>query len=260
MIDDNSGITEVAPFIGSLDDSRIKLIQNQTNFGVSKNFQFAIENSHEKLMTIMGCDDVLMPEYVDQCLRIHARFPEASYIQPGVVVIDEHGRTTAGITDVVKYLLKKRATRITPILSGERLAKSLATGCWTYFPSLCWRTDVVKKFGFDTDFSIVLDMDLQMRIIAEGGSLVVDDYPAFQYRRHRASASMSAAANGKRFDEESRLYRELTSRFLEIGWNKAARAAKLHLTSRLNAFLHLGLCLVNLKFQFVPTLFRYTFK
>lgn len=258
VIDDFTGRAELAPFISSLRDERIQLIQNPTNFGIAKNFQKAISLADEDLLTIMGCDDVLLPDYVGACLELFEKFPAASYFQPGVQVIDEKGEVNSGLTDRVKRRLMPQSS-FPVLLRGEQLARSLSTGCWTYFPSLCWNTAVIKQYGFRTDFSIVLDMDLQMRIIADGGSLVVDNQPVFQYRRHRASASMTAAMDGERFDEERRLYSELELSFAKRGWMKARKAAKLRLTSRLNAGLHLSMCLVTLKFSFVPQLWRHTF-
>ena len=258
VIDDFTGKVELASFISSLDDDRIQLIHNPKNFGISKNFQEAIALADQDLLTIMGCDDVLLPNYVGKCLELFENFPTASYIQPGVEVIDEQGEIHLGLTDRVKGKLMKQHS-YPAILEGELLARSLADGCWTYFPSLCWNTAVIKKYGFRFDFSIVLDMDLQMRIISAGGTLVVDNQPVFQYRRHRASASMSAAVDGKRFDEERRLYVELEQNFADKGWKKAERAAKWRLTSRFNSGLHLALCLVTCKFTFVPKLWRHTF-
>lgn len=258
VIDDFTGNVELAPFISSLGDERIQLIHNPKNFGIAKNFQEAIALADQDLLTIMGCDDVLLSDYVGKCLELFEKFPTASYIQPGVEVIDEKGNIHLGITDRVKRKLMNQPS-FPAVLEGENLARSLSDGCWTYFPSLCWNTAVIKKYGFRSDFSIVLDLDLQMRIICDGGTLVVDNQPVFQYRRHRASASMTAAVDGKRFNEERRLYAQLEQNFADKGWKKAGRAAKWRLTSRLNSGLHLALCLVTFKFAFVPKLWRHTF-
>lgn len=258
IIDDFSENEELYSFISCLSDERINLIRNERNFGIAKNFQEAIALADQDLLTIMGCDDVLLPDYVGKCLELFETFPTTSYIQPGVEVIDEKGNIHLGITDRVKRKLMNQPS-FPAVLEGEILARSLSDGCWTYFPSLCWSTAVIKKYGFRSDFSIVLDMDLQMRIICDGGTLVVDNQPVFQYRRHRASASMTAAVDGKRFDEERRLYAQLEQNFADKGWKKAGRAAKWRLTSRLNSGLHLALCLVTFKFAFVPKLWRHTF-
>lgn len=258
IIDDFTGEAELEPFVTSLQDERIQLIHNPENYGIAKNFQEALSLADEDLLTIMGCDDVMLPGYVHKCLELFKAFPTASYFQPGVEVIDENGYVHTGLTDKVKRKLMHQPS-FPQQLQGEILASSLSKGCWTYFPSLCWNTAVIKQYGFRADFSIVLDMDLQMRIISDGGSLVVDDQPVFQYRRHRGSASMTAAMDGKRFDEERRLYKELELTFAEKGWKRARKAAKRRLTSRLNSGLHLGLCLVTFKFSFVPKLWRHTF-
>ena len=65
--------------------------------------------------------------------------------------------------------------------------------------------------------------------------MVVSDKIVFQYRRHLASDSSIKALNGARFVEEAQLFADLAKEFSGMGWNKAARAAKLHLTSRLHS-------------------------
>jgi hypothetical protein len=69
--------------------------------------------------------------------------------------------------------------------------------------------------------------------------LVVDDRPIFQYRRHEASVSSSAASEGSRFAEEQGFFDRVAREFRERGWTTAARAARLRLSSRLNAVTRL---------------------
>jgi hypothetical protein len=119
----------------------------------------------------------------------------------------------------------------------------LLRGNWTYFPSICWRTAVLKKHGFRRDLDVTLDLALQLEIVADGGSLVVDSGAAseytFEYRRHDESVSSWTASNGSRFDEELSVFRWAEQKMTGLGWHRAARAARHHYSSRLNALSQL---------------------
>jgi len=61
----------------------------------------------------------------------------------------------------------------------------------------------------------------------------------FSYRRHDASVSSATAVNGTRFAEERAFFDEAERRCRALGWDRAARAARHHWSSRLNALTRL---------------------
>lgn len=236
VIDDRYPDPEPARYLRELDDPRIEYVLNEVNLGISGNFQRSVELATAPYTVIMGCDDIMLPGYVSHLTELARRFPDADYLQPGVRTIDGDGRPSAGLADRVKSALEPRGQRPL-VLSGEELAVSLLRGNWTYFPSLCWRTDVLSRHGFDARYDIVLDLALQVSIIADGGSLVLDDRTVFEYRRHRASASTWTSSDNKRFAEEKQFFVDTADRMAALGWRRAARTSRAHLTSRLNAGL-----------------------
>jgi hypothetical protein len=189
-------------------------------------------------MVVMGCDDLLEPDYLARLRELLTRHPDVDYVQPGVGVIDDEDRPILPLADRVKgFYRPRRADELE--LTGEDLARSLLRGNWTYFPSICWRTQTIRRHGFRPQYEIVLDLALQLDIALDGGTLLVDDDQTFLYRRHAASASSTAAVDGSRFDEESAFFRDAAARTAALGWRRAARAARLHLSSRLNAVTQL---------------------
>jgi hypothetical protein len=81
----------------------------------------------------------------------------------------------------------------------------------------------------------VLDLDLYLRMLLEGATLVLVEETCFEYRRHTASLSSTEAATGGRFREELSFFVDARGLALAHGWDRAARAADVHLTSRLHA-------------------------
>jgi len=220
--------------VSSLDDERIVYTRNAENLGVSGNFSRAVELVESEYFVLMGCDDLLEPAYIATMKAAIERHPGASYLQPGVTVIDDAGAESLPLPDRVKTWYRPRG-EAELVLTQERLAVSLLRGNWTYFPSIVWRTEAVRAHGFDPAFEVVLDLALQLDLVLDGGSLVVLPDRIFRYRRHAGSVSSWTATDGSRFDEERTFFLATAATLRERGWNRAARVAAAHWSSRLNA-------------------------
>ena len=234
IIDDRYPGERHLAYLGGISDPRVHYVVNDRNLGVSGNFQRAIDLAESPWMIVMGCDDLLLPDYIARMRELLTRHGGVDYVQPGVGVIDDDDRRILPLGDRVKALYRPRRTHEVE-LAGAALARSLLRGNWTYFPSICWRTETIRRHGFRTDYEIVLDLALQLDIAVSGGTLLIDDDETFLYRRHRASASSTSAVDGTRFDEERAFFRDAAARTSALGWASAARAARAHLSSRLNA-------------------------
>jgi hypothetical protein len=134
---------------------------------------------------------------------------------------------------------------------------SLLHGNWTYFPSLCWRTDVIRRIGFRPDFNVVQDLALLMDVLLDDGALALHPTVAFQYRRHAGSDSAVKTLGGSRFDEEKRYFELIAGTLAERGLPRAARAARGHVTSRLHAAALLPLAARNRDRAAVARLLRH---
>ncbi|WP_238412161.1 glycosyltransferase family 2 protein [Saccharothrix deserti] len=234
--DSDTDDTDLPEWFGSLDDPRVRYLSNEHNLGINANFQKCLDLAERDFLVIMGSDDAMLPNYVSTVRRATRRFPDADVVQPGVEVIDGSGRVVHPLTDRVKRGLYAPGTA-PRLLDGEDLAVSLLRGNWTYFPSLCWRRAAVKDIGFRRGLSVVLDLALMLDLLKRGGQLAVVPDVCFQYRRHEGSLSSSLACLGGRFTEEHDFFLGVAEHMDRIGWHRAARAARLHLSSRLHALL-----------------------
>ena len=89
--------------------------------------------------------------------------------------------------------------------------------------------------------------------------MVIDPTLSFLYRRHSASDSSVRALDGRRFDEERSFFEGQAVRFKTLGWEKAARAASFHTTSRLNAATLILKSVSKGKVDSVPRLAKHIF-
>ena len=236
IIDDGYPDQSLPGYFGTLAarDPRITYVRNEDNLGANGNYRKSLTFVQHELAVVMGADDVMLKNYIETVVAAHEQFPSAQIIQPGVEVIDEHNQPGMGLVDRMKRIYSPRVQG-RRLLSGEPLAITLMRGNWLYFPSICWKSDSLVAMNFREGLNVTQDLALALDLIKAGGSLVIDSTICFQYRRHRESDSSWRALEGTRFIEEREFLTAMAQEFDAVGWHRAARTARLHLSSRLHA-------------------------
>lgn len=218
--------------------TQVRLIRHDTNHGVAATFNHALQLAQDQasgphdLVTLLGSDDILHPDYCEATLAAGQRAREPFFaIQPHVTVMDADGQPSRPLADQVKYWLRPRNK---DYVTGQTLAASLAIGNWLYFPSLAWRITAIKNSRFNTALHTTMDLDFIFDQIAKGRGVLLIGAPLFSYRRHEASVSSQTSASGSRFTEEHQLHLWWSDEFARRGWYWAALCAFGHPTSRLH--------------------------
>ncbi|MCC2029341.1 glycosyltransferase [Microbacterium sp. YMB-B2] len=234
IIDDCYPDESVAARLSAETDPRITYLRNPANLGITENYREAIRRATASHITILGCDDLLHPNYVDVILGAIDRHPAADVIQPGTQVIDEHGSVIRPLADRVKrsVLTPRGGERV---LAGEQMATSLLRGDWLYWPSLTFRTETLRRIDFREGLPIIQDLALLIDIAFDGGALVYTPELAFSYRRHGSSASQKTLLDGRRFRDERSYYKLARELAKKRGWRRTARVARVRLLGRLHA-------------------------
>jgi glycosyltransferase involved in cell wall biosynthesis len=246
VLDDGYPDPEPSTWLRSLaeSDPRIVYMRNETNLGANGNYRRALTMASSEMFVMMGADDIMLPNYLGVIADAAERHRGIDVFQPGVEVIDEKDRVYRPLTDRVKRWYAPRVDGYL-ILQGQQMAVSLSRADWAYFPSIAWRTATVQRIGFREGLDVVQDLALMLDICTSGGSMLVIDERAFRYRRHAGSDSSIRALDGRRFAEERRFFLAEAECFAKLGWAKAARVARLHLSSRLHALTVMGTALLR---------------
>jgi glycosyltransferase involved in cell wall biosynthesis len=253
VIDDAYPDKAFGRWVLSLNDSRVEYVRNDSNLGIVANFQKSIELSRAEHLVIMGCDDAMLPQYIAHMAEMVKNDPDAAFYHPGSEIIDADGNVVRTLVDLAKAFYRPRVREQTAI-GGEDLARSLMRGVWTNFPAIVWRRDIVASIGFDTRFVTVQDVALMIDIILAGGHLSLDERVVFRYRRHAGSVSSYRAVEGSRFLEERAFFEHTAHRLEAIGWTRAARAARNHLSSRVLAAVQIPAAIAHRDGAAVKTL------
>jgi GT2 family glycosyltransferase len=233
LLDDGPADDALRAWVEGL-DPRVTYRHNPTRLGINRNFQQCCDAADSPLVVVLGADDVLEPTYVGAMVAAAESDPGSAFFQPEVTVIDSDGKPVVGPADRVKAWLAPAAPAL---LEGEELAASLLRGNWMYFPSVVFRTEVLRRHGFREGLDIVLDLDLYLRMLLDGERLALVPGRLFRYRRHEESLSSAERFSGGRFAEEAAFFAEADEALRSRGWTAAARQARLHATSRLHALM-----------------------
>lgn len=260
VVDDAYPGHEIQDFLTGITDPRVKYVRKEENAGITENYRTCVAMATQEVLVILGCDDILLPNYVSTILEAHRQYPGAALIQPGVQVIDEAGRVVVTLVDAVKQMLIKPRGRGRQVLvSGEAIASNLMHGDWLYWPSLAFRTDRIRQVDFRDGFPIIQDLALIMDMIYNRDRLLIEPTVCFQYRRHSNSASSTKLVDGSRFAGEREYFAVAAAQAEELGWHKAARSARLRLTSRAHAASLLPKAILNMNSSAAKALVRHTF-
>ena len=136
VIDDCYPDASVATHFAGIEDARVTYTRNATNLGITENYREAIRRATTEHIVILGCDDLMHPNYLEVVRRALALVPDADVVQPGVQVIDGHGTRVLPLADRVKQrVLAPRGRDGVAVLRGQQMATSLIRGDWLYWPT-----------------------------------------------------------------------------------------------------------------------------
>lgn len=258
VVDDHYPDPAVADFFARLDDPRVHYVRNDTNLGITDNYRRCLEMATQEWMVFFGCDDLMLPTYVETVrAAIASAQPDVDVVSPGAMVVDGAGERSEPLVDRVKQRLFAPRVSAPRVLGGEELAVSLLRGNWTYWPSLAFRVEPVRRQGFIDDFPLIQDLALLVDLALTGSRMLVLPEVVFAYRRHAQSASSTTVADGGRFRGERDYFAIAARRCEQAGWPRAARAARVHLASRLYAVTQVPGALRSRSWESVRTLARH---
>ncbi|MEW6989421.1 glycosyltransferase family 2 protein [Colwelliaceae bacterium 6441] len=232
---------EFISYLEGINDKRISVVSNN-NKGICGNWNNCIDVVKSQYITILHSDDELAHNYIEVMLALFEKDPNHALYFCGAEIIDTHSQPKFSFADKVKSFIQPRSKKT--ILAGSSGLESILKGCFIFCPSICYKTDIIKKYKFRNKWQMVLDLDLYIRLLMDGLTLLGTKEKAYKYRRHENNQTAKLTNNFKRFDEEIALYDDISIKAMSLSWKKAQRIAnekniiKLHiLFLSLNAFI-----------------------
>ena len=183
----------------------------------------------------LGCDDVMLPDYVARAHALLAAFPDADIFQPGRA--GHRRRRAAG--DAARRPGQGVAEAAHQRSAGSSRAKSSPPACsaatGSTGPRWCSAPKKVQRHAFRQDLPIILDLALVLDMVADGSALVLDPDVTFAYRRHATSLSGTSLERRQQVRPGPALLRRCGRADARDRWRSAEREARRRWTSRLHA-------------------------
>ena len=149
LIDDGSTDDSVA-VIRSFGDPRIRLLQNDTNIGISRTRQRGIEEARGTYLAVLDSDDEAAPRRLERQVAFLDAHDEIATVGGWAREFDEAGRPKSGM-------------KVLPLVPDELKARLLFRTCHHHSSTMS-RLSVLREFGYDPHFAVSSDYDLFSRI------------------------------------------------------------------------------------------------
>ncbi|MBW4423605.1 MAG: glycosyltransferase family 2 protein [Nostoc desertorum CM1-VF14] len=91
LVLDNASDDDTEAVVRSFSDSRIIYVRNETNIGLFRNFQRAIEINHSPYLSFLPDDDILLPNFVGESVLALDKHPHAGLSVAQAELIDTNG-------------------------------------------------------------------------------------------------------------------------------------------------------------------------
>jgi glycosyltransferase involved in cell wall biosynthesis len=189
IVDDASEDNSMV-IVHSFTDSRIRVLKNGKNLGISATLNRGIEAAAAPLIARMDADDISHPDRLEKQYGYLAAHPETAMVSGAVRVIDEEGKVIR-IDD----------------FAPEYYYYNLTFICWIYHPTVMYRRDAVLSVGGYTvthseDFELFWQL-YRRYPCAVLKSLVLD------YRVTSQSLHMVKEKSGYETEQRKQVYRNI---------------------------------------------------
>ncbi|MDR0950801.1 MAG: glycosyltransferase [Candidatus Ancillula sp.] len=160
----------------------IKLIQNETNLGVVKSTNRAIDNlnSSAKYVAIMDADDVAKPTRIQEEVRImeeNQNFAALSCVGDLIIESENNKQEIRPMT----LHMPKDPQVVNQLLPIRNIVSN---------PGAIIRANIIKKYRY-RELDKAQDYDFWMRLIKDGQKIAITNQNLIQYRIHQNSHSHS---------------------------------------------------------------------
>ncbi|WP_144213706.1 glycosyltransferase family 2 protein [Shewanella donghaensis] len=242
----NEPCIEVREYVSSLNDSKITYTINDFDKSMAGNWNHCIEVAESELVVLLHDDDLLLPNYIENIIKLHSHSPNATAYFTGVKTIDENGLPCLTMADRVKGYYQPNTDEI--ILKGDDGLASILAVNYLFCPTLCYQVNKIRHLPFKKHLKMVADLDFYSRAMLNGGVFIGISEPHYSYRRHSENQTSKLTISTERFIEEISLYDAHTLKLDRSMWPKSFRESKSKKMLKLHIIFSALLSLLKLDF------------
>ena len=174
IISDDNSTDKTIEVAKSFQDTRIKIIENKINSGVSVNSNIAIKNANGSYISLIASDDIMLPTRLEKSINFLENNPEFMVVIGFVETIDESN-------NIINHGMKKVFNQ--DVEPENILKKLFYNGNFLCAPSATIKKSVFDNIGYFNNCLLQLqDFDFWIRILVNNYKIKILPEPLIQYR------------------------------------------------------------------------------
>jgi glycosyltransferase involved in cell wall biosynthesis len=196
LVSDNASTDETEAVLATIADKRLRVIRNDENIGMVKNFRRCVEQASGDYLVLMADDNVLDPGFLEKCVSLVRKEPGIPIVLSlyELQVLNEFADND---TRRIPALASKRLT--TGIWDGTEILDEYLTGrLSSQLLSSIIRTDILRRNGYSTH-PCAGDEATWIPVLLEGRAGLVNERCA-TYLVHDGSQSAAFTADSRFLD------------------------------------------------------------
>ena len=200
VIVDNNSSDSTPEVLKDFDDSRIRVIRNESTLPLVDNFNLAVQQCRGEFVKLVCADDILYPECIAAQSAILERNPDIALVSVQTDFVDDDGallRPARGLRGIVGRRQSVHVVRQT-IRSGTNPIGAPVAAMFR-------RQDFITAGGFRDELLFLSDADLWVRLLQHGEFYGIPrTLASFRFGSSSVSATMAARSQLAQHKEFSR--------------------------------------------------------
>lgn len=188
VIVDNNCSDGTSEILKEFDDSRIRVIRNESTLPLVDNFNRAVELCRGEFVKLVCADDILHPECIARQSAVLERHPEVALVSVQTDFVDDDGlllRPARGLRGIIGRQSADRVVRQTVRSGTNPVGAPMAV--------MFRRDDFIRSGGFRDELLFLSDADLWLRLLQYGDFYGIPrTLASFRFGSTTVSARMAA--------------------------------------------------------------------
>lgn len=180
---------------------------NPTHRGIAADWNFGLQVSDARYVTLAHQDDVYSPDFVRESLSALSASSDAVLAFTGYQEIDDAGVPKSSKISRIKHLIEAVTLGGTRNVTGARLRLFLSFGNPLPCSSVTFDRSRLPGFAFSPDYSSNLDWDAWWRLMRAGGTFARVPERLVGRRHNALTATSRLIADGTRRSEDLTMFR-----------------------------------------------------
>lgn len=195
VVVDDCSTDNTVEVVRNIDDSRVRLICNEDNLGMTGNWNKCVESCEGEYVKLIPADDMLHPMAIAKSVEALSADEDVKLVIISAGLVDNDDKVVGSYV----HWHKEGAVK------GSKVAKTSAMINNFYGSPVCGlfrKSDFLKTGGFDPDIPYILDFDLWMGLSALGKVYFIKEKLCFFRVRQDSNTGVLIGSKGKEYTAE----------------------------------------------------------